>query len=1209
MALFTAAVGLASSVGTWFTGLSIAAQIGVRIAAGLAFNALSRALAGRPDQKKQGIVGELQQGADVPRSFLFGRRATAGSLVYHNQWGGSENEFYTRVTALSDLPITDLDEIVVDGETYQIDRDNPHTDYGFPIIGLSETRTENQRELSDAGGRSGYIFTEVEVTDPLGWVKFYDGTQTTADSFLIDTVSTEDRPWTAQDVGTGVAYAITTFKFNRDTFQGLPKILFVCRGVPVRQSGGSANAYSENPIEMAAHLLRGISYGGRWFYGPQSPERVDDAEVAAEAAKCDQPVPGAQNMTTEQRIEAFGSDTIPARYRASLEVSIDKPVADIIEAILSACNGRASDAGTRYRLQVGDVPEPSFTLSDDDFDRDKTQSFAPFLPLAETVNGVTATYPDPGQAWELQDAPPIYRPDLEVLDDGRRLPTSVELSAVPFPEQVQRLMRSALAEARRARRISGTLPARFSKIEVGDVGTYNSTFFGGGEKSWRVDGIVDLQNGDLAIDLTEVDPSDYDFDAATDFTPVVPGSLAVRPPRNATVTNWQATSTTVSGNTGGGRRPALALTWDAPIQDVYSGLVWQVREATDGILVAEGVAGDPRIGVVLVSAGILPATNYEARGRFVFDGNSVWTAWTSVTAPDVRLKADDLDASINTAIIDAQAAADEARTRADAARLEIDRALPALPSLDEAVADIEEFLLAARLDLSTLEERVADAGVYVNPETGSVEITGVVAALEQVSSARLEVNALESQITQRVTFSDLTDFVFEDVELPELVDLRGRVSTAEQTLDAQEGTITQLTTTLTVDGGLVTMTEVQGQFDSVNSTLSEKLDRSEFDTVNADARLTAVEETTSAFDGATFTRSLQDRRILFGDFADQEEAALQGALTQFLESESLREASANAFEQVSARVSDDFVSQASRLEQIEVKVGEASADVVSESRARADADSAITSDLNSLTSRVGTAESGITSLAETKVDEQGAIAAINSEISAEFNDVQALATATSLAKSTADSLQAGFLWRARAGGAEGEVELVSDGVASQFRVSADRLIFDGGVAQFFTDTEINGNLIVTGSITAGEVEVGAFHRPTIVQDNTRRTITDETTWVNVCISVVQREAYPAYISYSTQVDGGGGNFQGNAASEAAILRTRLLRDGVVVGGVKTTTTGKYGHQVSLAWSETDESRATGRTVYIVQASKRELGTHYLHPRVFGQHLKIQQFRR
>ncbi|MEJ6397047.1 hypothetical protein [Yoonia sp. 208BN28-4] len=130
-----------------------------------------------------------------------------------------------------------------------------------------------------------------------------------------------------------------------------------------------------------------------------------------------------------------------------------------------------------------------------------------------------------------------------------------------------------------------------------------------------------------------------------------------------------------------------------------------------------------------------------------------------------------------------------------------------------------------------------------------------------------------------------------------------------------------------------------------------------------------------------------------------------------------------------------------------------SAAVSQEAQTRANADSAQASTINALTGRVDDAEGDITSLQTVKVDGDGAVAAVDQEISATYGSIGAMALETAFAVAGVEGVQSGFIWRARAGGASGEVELVAannpiGGNSSQFTVNADRFRFLGGLSMF-----------------------------------------------------------------------------------------------------------------------------------------------------------------
>ncbi|MDR6434580.1 hypothetical protein [Brucella pseudogrignonensis] len=100
----------------------------------------------------------------------------------------------------------------------------------------------------------------------------------------------------------------------------------------------------------------------------------------------------------------------------------------------------------RYHMYLGAPDAPIAHFTDDDILSSDEQLFSPFFGLADTINGISVTSPLPADGWVIKTAPPLYRTDLEARHGNRRLMVSIELSFVCYPEQVQRLQKSALEE-------------------------------------------------------------------------------------------------------------------------------------------------------------------------------------------------------------------------------------------------------------------------------------------------------------------------------------------------------------------------------------------------------------------------------------------------------------------------------------------------------------------------------------------------------------------------------------------------------------------------------------------------------------------------------------------------------------------------------------------------------------------------------------------
>lgn len=643
MAIFTTIAAAISAA--FFAGSAIATTL---IAGGLALAAsyAVRALTGQPQsgaKESFGVQGQLAGGGDVPRSFGLGDHLTAGSLVYANTHGAgydTPNAFLTQVIALSDLPGERLLGLWVNGARVTLPAGaadytswTDDDDLGYPI-------PEYIRPHNGEGSPTPHL-----------WVKFYDGTQTAADRFTVAQCNSAERPYTSAHVGRGVCYAVVHAFNDENLWNGFPTFKFELSGVPLydpsRDStvGGSGpqrygvpstwGGDGDNfPAVQIYNILRGFSYGGAWLYGLQSTAaaRLPAANWIVQIEKC--------------RASVIGTSGPEPSYRTGGQVDVNAQTANAIEAILTGCQGRISEIGGFYKIHLGAPDSPTFTFSDSDILSTETQVYRPFFSLADSVNGIQATYPDPAQGWNTATAPAYYRSDLEARDGDRRLMANPSFDFVPYAEQVQRLQKSAIEEAQRARTHTLTLPPAFWVVEPGDVGEWTSARNGYIAKQFRVDAMVDRANLDAVLSLTEVDPSDYDWNSDDDFTPVTGGGTISNPPAPQAIDSFDAQPYTLVDSDGIGRRPAILISWG--VQPGISAVQFEVRLAADGSSVTRGRSDRPTAGNLIITQSILPATDYEVRAQYVPSSprDMLWSDWIAVTTPDIRFSLADFDAAL-----------------------------------------------------------------------------------------------------------------------------------------------------------------------------------------------------------------------------------------------------------------------------------------------------------------------------------------------------------------------------------------------------------------------------------------------------------------------------------------------------------------------------------------------------------------------------------
>lgn len=618
---------ISSAIGGFVAGATGLAWLGTVAAGvtqtllGVGLSLIAQSISGGQQQKARAFSMQVQlrSGEDQPRSINFGRNVTGGTLVYANTWG-TGNRHLTQVIALGDMPIREFRRLFVDGKAVTLLTDEPHATRGWPV------------QQYRRGG-----------TDHL-WLKFYDGTQTTADPLLTGNVSSTQRPYDNGRVGRGIPYVIVTCRAperadgeKRPLFQGVPQFKFETYGVRLFDPTDSGHVWNDPstwggdgdflPAVQAYNVLRGIRYNGQWLYGLQdmTAARLPDSNWQAAINKC------------RQSVNTSGSGTEP-QYRSGGELTVDTPIADVLDSLMAACQGRIVEVGGSYKCYVGEPGAAVFAFDDSDILSTEDQHFTPFFPLSDSVNGIAAQWPNPAAGWNRSTAKPWLNPNQEALDGNRRLMASITMDFVPYGGQVQRLQKSALLEALRARRHTITLGPEAWVLEPGDIVSWTSARNGYVDKLFRVDGVGDKANVDVLLDLTEVDPSDYDWEPETDYTPIIDGPVDLVEPPPLIIVSFAVYPAVIYDELARPRRPSIRVDYDSAMVDVQTVRI-QVRTAgeTNPFYDAETPYGTPFS--VILPGQFSPNTDYEVRAIYVRPSGmeAEWTAWAPVTTPDVKL--------------------------------------------------------------------------------------------------------------------------------------------------------------------------------------------------------------------------------------------------------------------------------------------------------------------------------------------------------------------------------------------------------------------------------------------------------------------------------------------------------------------------------------------------------------------------------------------
>jgi len=628
MPFVASAIGLFSS--TFFSstavfGITTSGVFG-KLLTSVAFTALQAALNRPPSfdaaQNRPGIRTSVTQTGGVnPAAFCLGEYATEGAAICpamsHGEVDDYENGFLTYVLEVSDVPGATLNGLIIDGADAPI-LSATHPSFGNQIGGRFQNRA---------------------------WVKYYDGTQTAADPHLLATYgSYPSRPWVSDMIGRGICYAIVTFRFDPELYDGFPNVRFVLSGIPLYDprkdssvGGIGAHRYadrstwepSNNTGVQIYNVLRGIDIGGGYIWGGSADaEDLPLADWWAAMNKADAQI----------ALSAGGTE---AQYRTGYEVFADDAPADVIEELLRATSGELAENGGVWKLRLGGPGLPVFFFSDDDLILNEPEDFTPFRADREPFNGVQASYPDPDTLWEPRDAPPRLTPDFTLTDPAQRRVADLNLAACPYPNQVQRVMRGYLEEEQRLVRHVLSLPSDAMVLEQLDVVSWTSDRRGYSAKAFEVAKMVDpLIMGQPRVTLKERDPEDTAWVPDYELPTAFPSSDAVSP-NIQQVRGFTVTPIAEANADGVDNRPGFRLNW-TPVAGDTRAIEFQM-EASDGTSIVSVTSLDSAGGVFQHFEAVQAARAYRWRARYVSSLPSAWTAWVTQTALDVKLQPEDLD--------------------------------------------------------------------------------------------------------------------------------------------------------------------------------------------------------------------------------------------------------------------------------------------------------------------------------------------------------------------------------------------------------------------------------------------------------------------------------------------------------------------------------------------------------------------------------------
>lgn len=249
--------------------------------------------------------------------------------------------------------------------------------------------------------------------------------------------------------------------------------------------------------------------------------------------------------------------------------------------------------------------------------------------------------------------------------------------------------------------------------------------------------------------------------------------------------------------------------------------------------------------------------------------------------------------------------------------------------IDAAARQALEALLIADRAL----ERITDAGVYVDPDTGTVKIAGLEATRDEITQLEVLLDAVQGQLALKATTAyvdgKIAEAVLSPADLLLYEGLDARVTSVTQALNSVNGQLAQKASAAELTQALVRLTTAENNLDALSGQIALRVTRSEWESAQQglENRISSAEVTLNALDVPSITQTVIATRRLDKSADKAAEALLRDILTGERNRSEAAEALAFARTELSAAITDGLQAEAQQRTQLAVQFGQSLAAV------------------------------------------------------------------------------------------------------------------------------------------------------------------------------------------------------------------------------------------------------------------------------------------
>ena len=324
-------------------------------------------------------------------------------------------------------------------------------------------------------------------------IKFHLGSDNqVADAHLQSQVG----EWTSAHRLRGISYIYTQLDYDADVFPtGIPNISCEIKGKKLYDFRTGSTAFSDNPALCIYDYLTDSRLG----LGI-STDNIDTTSFTTMANLCD------ENVTK------VGGGT-EKRYTCNGVVYSNIPPMEVLQGLLSSCQGVLTYTNGKFVLTGGQYVAPTITLDEDDFI--SSINIQTKQSRKNLFNSVKGLFSSEETNWQSSDYP-VVKSDTFIAEDGETILVDIDLPYTSSSATAQRLAKIALFKNRQEVVLTGKVNLKGFNLQVGDTVQINNDRFGFSNKVFEViEWSFEPTSKELGVQiaLKETASSVYDWDA------------------------------------------------------------------------------------------------------------------------------------------------------------------------------------------------------------------------------------------------------------------------------------------------------------------------------------------------------------------------------------------------------------------------------------------------------------------------------------------------------------------------------------------------------------------------------------------------------------------------------------------------------------------------------------------------------------------------